>query len=136
MYENVPIINRGKLQMNSTFTFVYIMSFIYISIYEIYHFIFVMNYHEKKIRKFNDEEKYDFPVNNKTFLKGFLTIFSLFLIYIFFGFLGVLFLFYFFTQINIFHKYKTLSIIYNIYIKTVVHFCGVSNIHNINFTKL
>lgn len=69
-------------------------------------------------------------------MKGLLAIFSLLLTYLAFGFLGSLFLFYFWTQINIFHKYKTVSVIYNNYIKTMVHFCGVSSIHDINFTKL
>lgn len=136
MYAEVPILNRGKMNLNSGFYFAYLISLAYVVIYEIYHNFFIESYQKKKNKRLYFNDFYAFPVNNKTFLKGFFTIFSLFIAYLFVGFLGVLFLFYFFTQINIFHKYKTLSSIYNVYIKTIVYFCGVSSIHSINFTKL
>lgn len=79
---------------------------------------------------------FSYPVNIKTLLKGFMAITILYFLFMVFGFLGVLFLFYFLSQINIFHRYKSIAVLFNIYVKTIIHFCGVSNIHHINFNKL
>lgn len=67
----------------------------FIFIYEIYHLFFVLSYSEKKNKKYMLSEMYNFPINIKTLLKGFISILFLYAVFMIFGFLGVLFLFYF-----------------------------------------
>ena len=78
---------------------------------------------------------YMFPLNKKVFLKGMFIFAVLAIIYVFYGFMGTLFFFFFLSLIDVFHRMKNISIIYNMYIKTIIHFCGITQIHHVNFAK-
>lgn len=58
MMEEVTILQRGELNVQSSFTFCYIMAGVYIVIYEVYHLLFVLNYQEKKSRRFELIQNY------------------------------------------------------------------------------
>lgn len=60
----------------------------------------------------------------------------MYLTFLNFGYLAVIFLFFFFSVTTIFYRMKIISNVFNTYIKTVIHFCGISAIHHINFNKI
>ena len=60
----------------------------------------------------------------------------MYLAFLNFGYLAVIFLFFFFSVSTIFHRMKIISSVFNTYIKTVLHFCGICSIHHINFNKI
>ena len=76
-----------------------------------------------------------FALNWKVFLKGMFIFSILSIVYVFYGFMGSLFFFFFLSLIDVFHRMKNISIIYNMYIKTIIHFCGITDIHHVDFAK-
>ena len=94
---DIEILNRGSIEIRSNFKFCYFIVILFVLIYEIYHYLFIKNYSEKKNSRYVFEDLYSFPLNFKTLLKGTVTILSLFVFYLLFGFLGTLFLTFFFT---------------------------------------
>lgn len=94
---NIEILNRGSIEIKSNFEFCYFIVILFVLIYEIYHYLFIKNYSEKKNQRYVFEDLYNFPLNYKTLLKGTVTILSLFVFYLLFGFLGTLFLTFFLT---------------------------------------
>lgn len=56
--------------------------------------------------------------------------------FIIFGFLGLIFMIYFISMCTIFLKMKKLSLIFNMYIKTILKFCSVCRVEHIDFNKL
>lgn len=134
--QDVLVIDRKGFSMESSFSYVYLIMFLVMVLTKTHRWIFVSSYHVKKNKKFMREEMYGFSMNLKLFLKiGYNGVF-LYFIFLFFGFLGVIFVFFFLNFQNIFYRMKKLVLTFNMYIKTILLFCGVCRVHHINFNKL
>lgn len=79
---------------------------------------------------------YQFAMNLKFLTKCGFCIALLYLNFVVFGFLGVIFLIFFISQCTVFMKMKKLAQIFNMYMKTLLKFCSVCRIQNIDFNKL
>jgi len=79
---------------------------------------------------------YHFAMNLKFLIKCTFCVGMLYVIFAIFGFLGVIFVFYFISICTIFMKMKKLALIFNMYIKTILKFCYVGRVQHIDFNKL
>lgn len=134
--QEVLVVDRKTFNLASSFQYVYLIMFLIAVLTKFHRYLFVSSYHTKKNKRFMREEMYSYSMNLKLFLKiGFNGIF-LYFTFLFFGFLGVIFVFFFLNFENIFYRMKKLVLTFNMYIKTILLFCGVCRVHHINFNKL
>lgn len=132
----VIVLKRRNLTIEATFNYLYVLCFVLFLLQKFFEFYFENSYARNKQKQYVEMQMYSFAVNNKLFLKIFVSLILLFVVYCIFGFLGVIFTFFYLSMMQIFYRIKKLSLVFNTYLKTLLHFCQVCDIYHINFNKL
>lgn len=132
----VIVLKRKNLIIDASFNYLYILCLALFLMQKVFEFYFETSYKTKKQKQYMQKEMYTFSINNKLFMKIFVSLILLYAVYIIFGFLGVTFTFFYLSMMQIFYKIKKLSLVFNSYMKTLLHFCQVCEIYHINFNKL
>jgi len=133
---HIIVLKRKNLTVTASFNYLYILCFALFLLQKFFEFYFETTYKKKKEKQYMQDEMYTFSMNNKLFLKIFVSLILLIVVFLLFGFLGVAFTFFYLSMMQIFYKIKKLSLVFNSYIKTLLHFCQVCEIYHINFNKL
>ena len=132
----ITVLKRKNLTLDASFNYLYVLCFTLFLLQKFFEFYFETSYKTKKQKQYIHSERFTFSINNKLFLRIFVSLILLFVVFIVFGFLGVVFTFFYLSMMQIFYKIKKLSLVFNSYIKTLLHFCQVTEIYHINFNKL
>lgn len=136
MVNDISVNENGGRATHATIFYAYLLMSIIFLVQKMLTYIFEPREIPKLKALQQDSNSFEFFLNDKVLFKLTITLLIVYMVYLLLGFVGIVFIFFYFSVQRLFYRIKKYILVFDLYIRILLWASRIASIHSFTFNKL